>query len=489
MESVENVNNSRFSWDAPEKWALWQFETDPLPPISERGERIVEIQRMESTSFSNESPMRASREGETMEMVKPDQVDLILEMRARPMKIKKIARILGLARNTVKRVLLAGRAAAVRQTPPRIGVVAPFESYLMERAAQVEYNAWRLYMELKGMGYTGGYGRVKAYVRPIREKAARRLEATMRFETGPGQQAQVDFGQAWALLGGVRTRVHFFVMTLGYSRGQYAEGFLGERLEHIVTGHNHAFERFGGFTDEILYDNPKTIVLDKDEEGKTIVWNPKFLSMTNHYGFRPRLCRYYRAQTKGKVESGVKYIKRSFLPGRGFASLEDLNAQLQEWIQTVADVRIHGTTHERPVDRMKAEAPALHPVGIRPPFTLPNREVRIVPKDALVSFETNRYSVPWEHVGRQVEVQVSANGKVQIFAGGNLLAEHERLDGKYRTQTIAGHYKGILRRDRPAERVRAQDGSMWRQAEIAVTVRPMDVYEELAVTPLVGSGV
>jgi len=410
-------------------------------------------------------------------------------MRARPLKIKKIARLLGLARNTVKRVLRSGRAAAVRQPQTtRVGLVAPFGSYLMERAAQVEYNAWRLFMELQGMGYTGGYGRVKAYVRPIRQKAQARLEATMRFETGPGQQSQVDFGQAWVLLGGVRTRVHFFVMTLGYSRAQYAEGFSGERLEHIVTGHNHAFARFGGFTDEILYDNPKTIVLDKDEEGKTIVWNPKFLSMTNHYGFRPRLCRYYRAQTKGKVESGVKYIKKSFLPGRVFTSLEDLNAQLLEWIQTVADARIHGTTHERPVDRMKAEAPALHPMGTRSPFSLPSREVRIVPKDALVSFETNRYSVPWERVGRQVEVQVGGHGKVQIFDAGNLIAEHDRLDGKYRTQVTPGHYKGILRRDRPAA-VRVQDGSLWRQAEIAVAVRPMDVYEELAVTPLVGSGV
>jgi len=132
----------------------------------------VEMEETEGTSFPKETQVKVSRKEETMEMVKPDQVELILEMRARPLKIKKIARLLGLARNTVKRVLRAGRTAAVRQPQTRVGLVAPFGSYLMERAAQVEYNAWRLFMELQGMGYTGGYGRVKAYVRPIRQKPA-----------------------------------------------------------------------------------------------------------------------------------------------------------------------------------------------------------------------------------------------------------------------------------------------------------------------------
>lgn len=490
MESVENVDKSEISRNVTEKRKLWQFETDPLAAPPEKGDAGVEIVQAEGTPSFREAPVNEPREKESMEMVKPDQVALILELRARPMKIKKIARQLGLARNTVRRVIREGHPAAVRKQRSRITLLAPFASYLMERAAQVEYNAWRLYMELQPLGYSGGYGRVKDYIRPIRRKAEQQLEATMRFETGPGQQAQVDFGQALVLLGGIRTRVHIFVMTQGYSRTHYAEGFVGERLEHIVAGHAHAFEWFGGFPDEILYDNPRTIVLDKDVEEKTIVWNPKFLSMTNYYGFQPRLCRYYRAQTKGKVESGVKYIKKSFLPGRDFASLEDLNSQLHKWIQTVADVRIHGTTHEQPVDRMRVEAPALHPLGARPPFTLPTHEVRFVPKDALVNFETNRYSVPWEYVSRQVEVQVSIHGRVQIFAAGKLIAEHERLDGKYRTHTVPMHYEGILRRDRPVvSRVRTADGSMWRQVEISVEIRPLDVYEELAVTPLVGVGV
>lgn len=132
----------------------------------------------------------------------------------------------------------------------------------------------------------------------------------MRFETAPGQQAQVDWGQAWVILWGKHVKVHLFVMTLGYSRKMFALATRDEKLPTFIACHLEAFGHFGGIPHEVIYDNMKSTVLARDFEGRRIVWNATFWDFSRYYGFRAWAHRPYRAQTKGKVESGIKYVKR-----------------------------------------------------------------------------------------------------------------------------------------------------------------------------------
>ena len=219
---------------------------------------------------------------------------------------RKMARELGLDRKTVKRILAQERPVPYRRTVSRPTVVTPYLDLIHRRAVEMDYNAYRIFHELQAQGYPGGYEMVKLAVRPLRAERDRLAEATLRFETAPGRQAQVDWGTTWAEIGGQRVRVQVFVMVLGYSRRLYVEFTMDQQLATLVACHQHAFDWFGGLTEELLYDHPKTVVLKRDWEGRAIKWHPQFWDFARYYGFTPRLCRPYRAQTKGKVESGVK---------------------------------------------------------------------------------------------------------------------------------------------------------------------------------------
>jgi transposase len=270
----------------------------------------------------------------------------------------------------VKRILTQERPTPYHRTVTRTTVVAPYLDYIQRRVTEVDYNAYRIFQELQGLGYRGGYEMVKLAVRPLRAEQDRLQEATLRFETAPGRQAQVDWGTAWAQIGEQRVRVQLFVMVLGYSRRLYVECTRDQTLASLLACHQHAFDWFGGLTEEILYDNPKTVVLKRDWEGRVIEWHPQFWDFAQYYGFTPRLCRPYRAQTKGKVESGIKYVTRSFVKGRPFPAWDALNPSAQEWLGTVADQRMHGTTFRQPAERFVQEQLRSH--GSRPPQWIPH---------------------------------------------------------------------------------------------------------------------
>jgi transposase len=307
-----------------------------------------------------------------------------------------------------------------------------YESFLRARAPEVGYNAAVLYRELEPRGYKGSYTALVKYIRPWRVEA-REQTATPRFETEPGRQAQVDWGSTKIWFETDRLTVHLFVMVLGYSRRIFVKGYLNERMSSLLEGHEAAFRHFGGRTETILYDNPRTIVAEKDEASGQVVWNRTFKDRMDFYGVEIKLCRYYRAQTKGKVESGVKYVKGNALTGRRFRDLDHLNEWLEEWCLTVADERVHGTTHERPSERFRrAEASALIPVDLRPVPERERLEHRIVPRDTYVVVETNRYPAPVEWVGQQVEVRLLAD-RVLITNGNGEPLSYPRLQGKFLT--------------------------------------------------------
>ena len=292
-----------------------------------------------------------------------------------------------------------------------------FKPYLEERLHAGVWNAQVLLRELRERNYAGGYTILTDWLRP--QRSAARVVAVRRFETAPGKQAQVDWGHLGTLeMAGQEQKLHGFTFTLGYSRRMVAEAALDQKLGTLLRLHEAAFQQIGGVPEEILYDRMKTVWLGTDERGE-IVWHPVFLDFARYWGFTPRLCRPYRAQTKGKVESGVKYVRRNFLcglQGREPGSLSDLNAQLREWIWGVANQRVHGTTHEQVAVRWDVEQFSMQSLAGRPPYPYVDGELRKVARDAYVDWQGSRYSVPWQYAGQDVWVREIAE-EVDIRTG------------------------------------------------------------------------
>jgi transposase len=367
--------------------------------------------------------------------------DLVQEMVARRERgagIKQIARELGVDRKTVKRWLKLGRWQP-REPQRRARQLDRFAEFMERRAPEVGFNSAVLYRELRGLGFTGGIVQVQRWLRPRREQRKWSELATVRFETGAGEQAQVDYGQLWIWIGAQPEKVHLFVFTLGYSRRLYAHAYRHERLSSLLDGHERAFRWFGGVTLSCLYDNPRNLVLGRREH--KVLWHPQFEDFARYYGFTPRACQPYRARTKGKVESGVKYVKRNALAGRRFAWWEELNDWLERWSAEVADQRLHGPTHERPADRFAGEQ--LTPLGTRPPYRYERVQSRRVANDALVMIGAARYSVPVAYVGQTVSVQENLS-HYEIFHRGRLIARHPTTT-RHSVVMDPAHYAGLLR--------------------------------------------
>lgn len=377
-------------------------------------------------------------------MLTLDQYTTIQVLHQQGWKIKRLCRELGLGRNTVRRALRESyQRQRIRRAPT---VLDAFKGFLQEQVSGVGYNAQRLCEDLRKRGYRGSYETVKLWVRPLRQYHRFQQEATVRFETAPAQQAQVDWGSSKVLLGEAWVRVHLFVMTLGYSRRGYVEATFDEKLSTFLSCHEHAFEWFLGMPYEILYDNPKTVVVQHNSQGRVLRWNPIFLDFMNYYGVTPKVCALYRARTKGKTESGVKYVKRNFLVGRAFQDLQDVNEQLKSWMTSVADVRVHGTTHQKPIERFQEEQKTLLRWGTRPLYVLPQRLERVVANDCLVDFQTNRYSVPAEYVGRQVELKLKDAETIEIVHQGEVIATHRRSNLRYRWVVESTHWMSLKKR-------------------------------------------
>jgi len=397
------------------------------------------------------------------------------------MNVAAIARATELDRKTVRRCLRQTEWRPYRRAPAGETLLSAHLGWLAERAPAVNYSARILFQELRASrGYAGGYDTVRNAVRPLRLEAAAASLTQCRFETAPGQQAQADWGQVKVRFATGMAEVHIFVLTLGYSRRAWAEGYEHERVESLLAAHENGFAHFGGVPAEILYDRMRTVI--QGEDGGAKRWNATFKAFAEHWGFEPRVCRPYRAQTKGKVESGVKYVKRNFLPGRSFRDLADFNAQLRAWLAEIADVRIHGTTHEAPIERFAREAAALTPLGGRASFLQAMRRERVVAGDWLVTIDTNRYSVPWRLIGATVTV-VRVGGHWQISHRGQVVAEHPVLAGRHQLSVKPEHGPGAAARNarkRYGAAPAANDPNATGGDRLQVVeVRDLAVYEQM----------
>ena len=257
------------------------------------------------------------------------------------------------------RDLLAG-AREYAPRPPVAHKLDPYKGIIDARLeAYPKLSATRLFDEVRAAGYPGGYARVRDYVRTVRPREP--VEAPVRFETPAGHQGQVDFGTFTLPWG----RRHALVIVLGYSRLLWLHFYPRQTMAVLMEALESAFEQFGGVPEELLFDQMRAVVLSDDRAaGGGLVLNAEFLRFAAHWGFMPRSCRPYRAQTKGKVERPIRYIRESFFYGRTFANDDDLNEQAARWLEGTANVRRHATTGERPVDRFERdERSALLPLA------------------------------------------------------------------------------------------------------------------------------
>ena len=400
----------------------------------------------------------------------------IAALRERGLAKKAIARELGLDVKTVRKWW--SRSWKVQERPPRGRLLEGWVAFLRARAPEVGFNSAVLCRELAGLGQRCCVSTVVKYIAPWRA-ALRKVEPTVRFETGPGEQGQVDWGSTWIYLGLERVRVHLFTMVLGFSRRLFAKAYSNEGLGSLLDAHAAAFAHFGGRPKSLLYDNPRTIVTAKDESTGQVTWNATFKDRMDFYGLKIRLCRYYRAQTKGKVESGVKYVKGNALAGRRFASFEELNAYLLGWCVEVADQRVHGTTHEKPADRF-ARAEQLIPVDQRPPTPQERVETRQLSRDGHVAVDANLYPVPldWVEAVDVVEVRILAE-EIWIHRPGVDPVHHARLAGKNQVARWHGPARQVPRRaSQPgAGPPRFDPAYVERIGE--VEIRPLGRYEGL----------
>jgi transposase len=419
----------------------------------------------------------ASHQDAEAPVIGQERWEEIHRLRAEGVKVARIARMTELDRKTVRRCLRQAAWTPYQRTPAAETLLTAHLEWLKARAPAVRYSARILFQELrKERGYAGGYDTVRNAVRPLRVEAAAASLTQCRFETEPGQQAQVDWGEARVRFASGPAKVHIFVMTLGFSRRAWAEGYENERMSALLAAHENAFSHFGGVTHEILYDRMRTVVRGT-EQGR-IRWNPTFEAFAGHWGFTSRACRPYRAQTKGKVESGVKYVKRNFLPGRTFRDLDDFNEQLRTWLAEISDVRIHGTTHERPIDRFAREAGALIPLAGRSGFLSAMRRSRVVANDWLVSIDRNRYSVPWRLIGQTVEV-VRVGGTWQISHQGRLVAEHPVLAGRHQLSVLPEHGPGAVARNARQRYAAPVAEAVPADVLQGVEVRDLSIYDQM----------
>lgn len=385
--------------------------------------------------------------------------------------VREIARLTGHSRNTVRKLLRAQRAP----TPAarvRASKLDDYKAYLTERWQAHGLSAVRLLSEIRAQGFKGSTQIVRRFLRTL--KAARHTDQslTVRFETPPGEQAQCD----WAEVGrypqpdGTSIRVYAFVMVLGYSRCLYVEFTRSMTLATLIRCHQNAFAFFGGWPRRILYDNMRQVVVGPERI------NERFLDFTRHHGFEVKRCRPYRPRTKGKVERSVSYLRDSFLNGRTFNSLDDLNTQGRHWLGTVANVRIHATTQARPCDRLLEET--LTPCAGLNAYQVARSTARTVGAEALVRYEKSDYSVPARWVGTRVTVDAGDN-VIVIRAKDLIVAEHRVASAAGQRIESPAHVRERWERSVPSLVAPPPKGCHITFTE-AVQVRPLAVYAEVA---------
>jgi len=363
-------------------------------------------------------------------------------LRARGWGTRRIARELGISRNTVKRAIKAHDPPIYQRAPRVNSQLEPFRDEITAMFIQKEFVGSRILREIHKKGYQGSPAAFYRFLKKLKDGFPN-SKVTERFETPPGKQGQFDWSPYTVNLGGVLTRVVLFCLILSYSRRKHYSASLDENQGSIFEALEESFHHFGGVPKEILIDNPKALVL---KPRPNLEWNPRFLELCGHYRLEPVACRVRRPQTKGKVERPFFYLENHFIKGRNFRNFDHLLRELHRFERDELDTMVHGTTRERPIDRFETERPYLTPL---PPtrFVSTRETFRKVSWDSLISFSGSRYSVPYRYAGKSVWVRVSQGIRLQVYSQkGELIASHALSPKKGSTTILQEHYEGLRKR-------------------------------------------
>ncbi len=383
---------------------------------------------------------------EDTRMLEPEVVDRIRELSGQGLGSKRIARQLRISRNSVRRYL-AGATVGFQERPAARRLDGDTLRNVRDLYGTVaEGNAVVIQQELARRGIRVKLRTLQRAVVTLRQEQRAEALATVRFETLPGQQIQIDFGEKTVRIAGQLVKVYLMTAVLGYARRLFCRAFLAQRQDDWLEGLDGAFRHFGGLTEQVLCDNASPLVVSHDRQTGVVVWNPGFEAFCRDRGLTARACRPCRARTKGKIERGVGYVKHNALAGRSFDSFAELERHLATWQLEVADQRIHGTTRERPAVRFERdERAALRPLPTRPLPVRTRRLKRRVSTDCFVDIDTVRYSVPYQHVRESVEAVVKEE-EVEIWLRGTCIAKHVRCREPYAVVRNPAHFEGLFRR-------------------------------------------
>jgi len=348
---------------------------------------------------------------------------------------RRIAKRLGVDRKTVANIIAEHEHARTGEPPkqrkPRTSALDPFDDKIVELLERYpDITAVRMFEELRGLGFKGGYTIVKDHLRDLRRHPRKLVR---RFETGPGVQSQMDYStyQIDFTAEGQR-RVHAFSYILGYCRRQYVHFVERQDFATTVRQHVAAFTHLQGVAADCLYDNMKVVVSGHD--GDQPIYNTRFLAFATYYGFRPVACRPRHPQTKGKIERPFWYLEQNLLNGRTFSSLQHLNETTAWWLAHVADVRVHKTTQRTPLDLHQEELPHLLPLPEKP-YDTAEVVYRTVNPEGFISYLQNFYSVPWQRIGELLPVRITETEVVIYDPDIREIARHQRLPA-----SATGHY-------------------------------------------------
>lgn len=413
-------------------------------------------------------------------MIKEENVMDIRSLAKQGYSQRQIARLTGLNRHTVKKYLQEGTLPVYKRMN-RQSILGSYRNLIDGWLGQQDYQASRIHELLQLQGFTGSYDVVQRYVKGVKEQRDR--VAYVRFETMPGQQAQVDFGDFQIeCADGTKITIYCFVMVLGYSRHMYIEFIEHCTMTNFLACHQHAFGFFGGIPAEILYDNMKNVVI-KHLVG-VVQWNKEFEAFAMHYGFKPLATPPYSPWAKGKVERPIGYVRERFWRGYVFNDIPQANSDIRQWINTIASQRVHGTTHEKVCDRFEAEKPYLGDLPHQP-YDISEKVYRKVYKDCQISFDGNRYVVPHEHVGQKLLLRIR-DGLLRIFSDDQMIAVYRIPSQKGQTLADPRFYERLRADQQQRERkyryfsgkAKATRGLLKDGLSVEVSKRSLTVYDE-----------
>ncbi len=326
-----------------------------------------------------------------------------------------------------------------RQSTSRTSKLDPFKQEIVRSLEAHPYTATQIFQRILEKGFTGRYSIVKDYVRKVRPP---KTSAYLTLSFAPGECAQVDWGSYGSVnVGNTRRRLSFFVMVLCHSRLMYVEFTVSQTMEHFLGCHQNAFEYFGGVPRKIMVDNLKSAVL-KRIIGMVPVFNPKYLDFANYYGFNIAACNVGKGNEKGRVENGVGYVKKNFLAGLDIPDFPSIHPAARYWIDSVANPRIHGETHEKPIERFEKERSVLNPLP-RHRFDITTVSQVRASSQFRVTLDTNRYSVLAEYAGRRLTLKTYPD-RLCLYHDNKLIARHARSYDRHQDFEDPDHPRQLL---------------------------------------------